>query len=267
VTAEPHSIAAANELPPEAKRRLYGSILPEPLLARFGINPVTFCDAAGRSLFTIRAAPGTPSAELDLRHAVDAPDPLAYLHVADTMNRQVTVLLFVINDPSAPRFDVDRLPDGTKTRFGTETRNIAAEVAAMQAGLAPGQVRRGLRILPQAAAAFEGFVRRLGHDLYLVEPLAYHIAVLLERYGFKYQQGRKRMEDIHAGFGPGGDLRQGLDGSTPFRQSGAERTIRGRSWAIHDGLLGEPFTGFRMYKQLVPGAAAPPGPTFPDALW
>ena len=240
--------------------------MPEPLLARFGIQPDSFCDAAGNSLLTIRAAQDTSSAEIELRHAIEAPDPLAYLHVADTVSRQITVLLFVINDPAAPRFDVDRLPDGTKTHFGTETRNIPAEVAAMQAGLAPGQVRRGLRLLPQAAASFEFFVKTLGHDLYLVEPLAYHVAIVLERYGFKYQQGRRRMQDIHARFGPGGDLQARLDRSSPFRQPGAERSIRGRSWAIHDGLLGEPFTGLRMYRQLGPAAGAP-GPTFPEAQW
>ncbi len=58
------------------------------------------------------------------------------------------------------------------------------------------------------------------------------------------------MDDIQAGFAPGGALQQRLDGSTPFRQPGAECSIRLRSWAIHDGLLGEPFTGATMYKMI-----------------
>ena len=45
-------------------------------------------------------------------------------------------------------------------------------------------------------------------------------------------------------------LTERLDGSTPFRQPGAEQTVRGRSWAIHDGLLNEPFAGVEMYKRV-----------------
>jgi len=29
-----------------------------------------------------------------------------------------------------------------------------------------------------------------------------------------------------------------------------EQTVRGRSWAIHDGILGEPFTDIHMYKNI-----------------
>ena len=40
-----------------------------------------------------------------------------------------------------------------------------------------------------------------------------------------------------------------LDDS-PFRSRRAEESIRLRSWAIHDGLLGEPFTNVTMYKRV-----------------
>ncbi|MFO3796098.1 MAG: hypothetical protein ACK8QZ_02280, partial [Anaerolineales bacterium] len=122
-----------------------------------------------------------------------------------------------------------------------------AEKAAMEAGLAPGQVRRGLRLLGQAIEAFERFVRSLGQEIYFVEPLYYHNAVIFERYGFAYQQGRKLMERIQSGFSAGGDLLPLLDGS-PFRRPEAANSIRLRSWAIHDGILGEPFTNVTMYK-------------------
>ena len=58
------------------------------------------------------------------------------------------------------------------------------------------------------------------------------------------------MERIQAGFSEGGDLLPLLDGSTPFRQPGAQDSIRLRSWAIHDGILGEPFTNVTMYKRI-----------------
>jgi acetoin utilization protein AcuC len=142
------------------------------------------------------------------------------------------------------------MPDGTPTQFGIRRRNLEAELAAMQAGLAPGQIRRGLRLLGSAIPSFENFMTLLGHDMYYIEPLYYHNAVLFERYGFSYQMGRKLMNEIHAGFGEGGVLRQKLDESTRFRSAGAPNSIRLRSWAIHDGILGEPFTNVTMYKRI-----------------
>jgi hypothetical protein len=90
----------------------------------------------------------------------------------------------------------------------------------------------------------------LGHELYFVEPLYYHVALVFERYGFSYQMGRRLMQRIESGFSGSGDLRARLDGSSPFRQAGAEASIRLRSWAIHDGLMGEPFTDVTMYKRV-----------------
>ena len=246
----PHSIAALNRLPPAEKERHYASLIPPSLLQRFQINPQTFNDPGGHKLLTISGSEDASSAEVDLRHAPGAPDPLFYGHFADTLNGQLIVLLVVVNDPEGPRFAVDRMPDGTKTQFGTFKRNLSAEEAALRAGLAPGQVRRGLRLMQAALEAFESFVALLGHSLFFVEPLSYHNAVALERYGFAYQQGKRWMESIHTRFSPGGDLRAKLDGSTPFRQPGFENSIRGRSWAIHDGIMGEPYTEVHMYKHV-----------------
>jgi hypothetical protein len=162
----------------------------------------------------------------------------------------IHVLLYILNDPDSPRFDVDKMPDGSATKFGTLKRNLEAEKAALEAGLAPGQVRRGLRMLRPATTAFEEFITDLGHDIYYIEPLYYHNAVIFERYGFAYQMGKRRMEAIQAGFQEGGELSQKLDGSNPFRSPEAANSIRLRSWAIHDGILGEPFTNVTMYKHV-----------------
>jgi acetoin utilization protein AcuC len=167
-----------------------------------------------------------------------------------TLNGQIHVLLYILNDPEAQRFNVDRMPDGSPTRFGILKRNLEAEQAAMEAGLAPGQVRRGLRLLHNAMDTFEEFVASLGHDMYFVEPLYYHNAVIFERYGFAYQMGKRLMDSIQAGFQEGGDMSPLLDDSNPFRSSKAGSRIRLRSWAIHDGILGEPFTNVTMYKRV-----------------
>ncbi|HSD84600.1 MAG TPA: hypothetical protein VLG46_12110, partial [Anaerolineae bacterium] len=217
--------------------------------------------AQNEDLLQFQFASGSSDVEMCLYHQVGFPDPLLYAHLADTLNGQIHVLLYILNDPEAPRFDVDKMPDGSATRFGTRQRNIEAEKAAMEYGLAPGQVRHGLRLLQPATAAFEDFLTSLGHDMYYVEPLYYHNAVIFERYGFAYQSGRRLMDRIQTGFAPGGDLSTRLDGSTPFRQPGAGDSIRQRSWAIHDGLLGEPFTNVTMYKRLGKNAGIDSAPS------
>ncbi len=259
----PHSIAALNRLPAAEKERYYATLIPPSLLQHFQINPHTFDDPGGHRLLSISGSEDASSVEVDLRHAPGAPDPLFYGHFADTLNGQL-VLLVVVNDPEGPRFDVDRMPDGTKTQFGTFKRNLGAEEAALRAGLAPGQVRRGLRLMQSALAAFESFVAQLGHSLLFVEPLSYHNAVALERYGFAYQQGKRWMESINTRFSADGDLRAKLDGSTPFRQPGFENSIRGRAWAIHDGIMGEPYTDVHMYKHVGQHAGLS---TFPAGRW
>jgi hypothetical protein len=85
---------------------------------------------------------------------------------------------------------------------------------------------------------------------YFSEPLYYHNAILFERYGFSYQKGRNLMERIQRGFLSGGEFLPCLDNSTPFRSPEAVNSIRLRSWAIHDGMLGFPFTNVTMYKQV-----------------
>jgi len=244
----PYTIGAINLLPEDQKRNIYCDLIPRELVERFNI-PRSYNDSNGRPLLQARWASGNPSVELALFHEADFPDPVLYGHLTDTVNGQVHVLLYVLNDPESPRFDVDKMPDGRPTKFGTLMRNIQAERAALEAGLAPGQVRRGLRFLSPAILAFEKFVESLGHDIYFVEPLYYHNAVIFERYGFAYQQGRKLMEHIQLGFSEGGDLLKQLDES-PFRPALAENSIRMRSWAVHDGILGEPFTNVTMYKQI-----------------
>lgn len=260
---DPHSIAAVNQLPEPDKLAIYRKFIPLPLLERFGIRG-DLTDGRGRSLATFRCAPGSTDVVVSLKHEFEAQDPVLYAHLTDTIAGQVHVLLYVVNDPQSPRFDVDRMPDGTPTEFGTFRRNLAAEIAAQAAGLAPGQVRRGLRMLEHSIGAFEAFVGSLGHEVYFVEPLAYHNAVVFERYGFAYVEGRRLMVRVQEGFQPGGDLRVRLDGSTPFRSLDAAGSIRGRSWAVHDGILGEPFTGVTMYKRVGAHAGVD---TFPGAVW
>lgn len=258
----PSTIGGINLLPEAEKRAIYSRYIPKALLEKYNLPPLA--SALGRNLLQFRFASGSTDVEMRLFHKVDFPDPILYAHLTDTMNGQIHVLLYILNDPDSPRFDVDKMPDGSPTKFGTFQRNVEAEKMSLAAGLAPGQVRRGLRLLGQAIEAFEIFVTELGHDLYFVEPLYYHNAVIFERYGFAYQMGKRLMESIHAGFQTGGDLAAQLDGSNEFRQAEAAQKIRKRSWAIHDGLLGEPFTNVTMYKRIGKNAGIN---TTPNCEW
>jgi hypothetical protein len=96
-------------------------------------------------------------------------------------------------------------------------------------------------MLRPTLARIEAFAARLGKPALLLEAFFYHSALLYERHGFGYLAGQDRMEAIHQAFLRGGVLEPRLDGSTTFRRPGAGASIRGRSWAIHDGILSRPW--------------------------
>jgi len=242
----PSTIGSINQLSEGEKRAVYARSIPEELIERFHLPDL----AEDQDLLQFRFAEGSSDVEMRVYHQPGFQDPILYAHLADTLNGQIQVLLYILNDPQSPRFDVDRMPDGSPTRFGTRERNLEAEKAALEYGLAPGQVRRGLRLLRPAIAQFDSFLTGIGHEMHFIEPLYYHNAVIFERYGFAYQRGKRQMEAIHAGFQEGGKLHNQLDASNPFRSVQAANSIRLRSWAIHDGILRELFTDVAMYKQV-----------------
>jgi hypothetical protein len=251
------SILGLNGLPFGVRDRLYLRLIPDALLARLGRDRGWLLDAGG-GLVRVSAGEDKPWARIELRVRELDRDPVLLVDVSTSAFGVPELSLVQVNDPDAPRYGIDRDPDGQDTLLGTASRNLGEEARALADGLAPGQVRRGLRMLGRVLECMDAFCRLLDGDFYLVEPLFYHSALLYERHGCDYFIGRDRMEEIHAGFEPGGELRARLDDSTLFRRRGFEATIRGRSWAIHDGILGAPFSGgqagVKMYR--VPGRHA-----------
>ena len=92
--------------------------------------------------------------EMSIRWHPHELDPLCYINMIDTFNNQLMVLLVVINDPEAPRFNIDVDLEGHPTQFGTACRNHPEEQRAMEAGLAPGQVPAWTARISQHRAPF-----------------------------------------------------------------------------------------------------------------
>ncbi|MBI5669873.1 MAG: hypothetical protein HZC41_17900 [Chloroflexi bacterium] len=259
----PRSIREINDLPEPQKRDIYRTLLPDWLFTDYGVDYQTLT-IDGQLVVYFRYPAGSRAMEITVKRCTTDIDPMLYLNMADTFNNQLMVLLVVINDLNSPRFNIDVDEHGNPTHLGTTGRNLAAEEAAMKAGLSPGQIRAGLRSFKRAVPVFEEFVRKMGHDLFLIEPLAYHNAIVFERYGFNYIRGYREMVRINEEFRPGGELYLRLSPDKVFRQPEAWKSVRGRSWAIHDGILGHPFTGFQMYKRIGINAGLN---TFPNAIW
>lgn len=233
------SLRDINALPSSQRNRCYLSLIPPSLCHRFALDPTTFTDPQGRPTAHIEAPADSPSVQVGLKHCADALDPVLFLRLDDGIYGSLQITWIILNDPEGPRFGVDLDTEGNVTDLGARSRNLREEESALRAGFAPGQIRPGLRLLRPMLERIEELAARLGKAALILDAFYYHNALLYERHGFGYLAGQGRMEAIHRGFLPGGNLAARLDDSTPFRTRGAGGSIRGRSWAIHDGILPE----------------------------
>ncbi len=266
-------IRRINHLSLSEKEGLYRLLIPPSLFKRFQINPLTFTDYEGNRLVRFYCPEREETVMVELKRKPDDPDPVYSIQMSDETDfTQVSWDFLIVNDQEGERFNIDLDGEGRDTLWGRANRNLAEERRALEAGLAPGMVRRGLHLTGEILAGLEYFARFLNVQSLSLEALFYHNAIVYERYGFTYFEGFKRMQRIHQAFQPGGKLFQKLDGSTPFRQPGFEKTVRGRSWAIHDGviseiddeILDEGWVSPRMYRMVGnPRSVC----TFPEAIY
>ena len=263
----PIRILQLNNLPDEMKRRAYRTLLPPGLLARFKIDLISWKGAEGETLVGLKAEPDTGGVQLWINNPYDLGDEFFRMELADNEFNGVDLLFLVLNDPRSPRFATDVDQEGADTMFGTMRRNLVEEERALQAGLAPAQIRASLSASQITLAQLESFLATLGHRSYALEPLTYASAWVFEKRGFAYVRGHKLMDDVHREFQPGGRLHAALDGSTPFRQPDQWKNVRGRAWAIHDGILEKidsRWENLRMIKQIGRSAGVQ---TFPEAVY
>jgi hypothetical protein len=232
------------------KCQIYARIIPPRLLHLLDISPETLCGRDSRRRVTIIAPEGMSLARIEIRQQPEDRRTTFFLDIAETHYHQMELSFCIINDPFAPYYAVDVDEGGHDNCFASMGRNIPEEIRAMHAGLFPNQTSHGLKMFGEFFGLFERFVDALRMDMILAEPLTYDNAVRYEKYGFDYLNGRRLMREINKEFRPGGDLYSALDGSTPFRMPGMEKSVHGRSWAIHDGILEEPWEDIRIYKTI-----------------
>ena len=119
-------------------------------------------------------------------------DSIFFLQISDTPFMDNMELSFVvINDPRKERYQIDRDPEGKDTLFGTALRNVPEEERAMKAGLAPGQVRPGLRLLKSFSACWNALPPGWDSQSYPGKLSFYHNAIQYENYGFGYLEGQE----------------------------------------------------------------------------
>jgi hypothetical protein len=265
--ALPFTIRQLNNLPENVKRRVYRGLIPPPLLTRFGIDPIQWTGANKERMVFLKAEENSEKVLITARNSSDIDDEFFALELADNALNGIELNLIVLNDPTAPRFPIDQTEDGQPTMFGTLRRNVKAEEAAMQAGLAPGQIRASLGGSRMVFEQIDTFLSMLGHRAYFLEPLTYASAWVFERRGFAYVRGHKLMDDIQREFQASGALYKSLDDGSAFRKRDQAETVRGRAWAIHDGILDtldQRWDKIRMVKQIGRYAGVD---TFPKAVY
>ena len=221
------------------KEGLYRPLIPPSLYHRFGINPLNFCNENGLKLVRFFSPEGDRTCLVEMK-LEEMDDPLYSIQLSDSTDSTMLEWDFlIVNDPSSQKFNTHMDQNGKDTLFGWASRNIPEEEKAVEAGYFPGQTYKGMGLTREALESLIFFCRIFNIKSIRLEALFYHNAITYERFGFSYFEGYKQMKRIHDLFQPGGKLFKKLDDSTPFRKQGFAQSIRGRSWAIHDGILND----------------------------
>ncbi len=244
------SLQAINRLGEPEKESVYSCLLPLRLRGILGLADGSLCNPAGEKLVTVIAPRGLPLVRIEARLKPEEPVTVFFLELSDTQFHQMELSFCIIRDPASPSYAVDVDENGRSNWFASHGRHISEELRAMNAGLFPNQTHHGLQLFSEFFPLLERFTDSLGMQMIVGEPLSYDNAIRYEKYGFDYLRGKRLMREIDREFQPGGNYFRRLDGSSPFRMPGMERTVCGRSWAIHDGIMDEPWDEVQIYRMV-----------------
>jgi hypothetical protein len=244
------SLQAINRLEEPEKENIYSRLLPQRLHDVLGLAENSCCNSAGERLITIIAPKGLPLVRIEARSKQHGDVVVFFLELSDTQFHQMELSFCIVRDPTSPHYAVDVDESGANNWFASHGRNIPEELRAMKGGLFPNQTHHGLQLFAVFFPLLERFTDALGIQMIVGEPLSYDNAIRYEKYGFDYLRGKRLMMEIDREFQPGGRYFLRLDGSSPFRMPGMERTVSGRSWAIHDGIMDEPWDEVHIYRMI-----------------
>jgi hypothetical protein len=232
-------IQRISRLSPPEKEGIYRILIPPSLYNRFRIDPLSLCDEKGKKVVRFFCPRGDRTCLVEIK--VEGSEHVLYsIQLADLNDfTQIDWDFLIVNDPASPQYNTHIDQEGRDTLFGWAARNIAEEQKAVEAGLFPGQVTKGLGLTREVTHVLEFFCRIFDIKSIRLEALFYHNAITYERNGFSYFNQYAQMKRIHELFQPGEALFNKLDNSTPFRRPEFAHTVRGRSWAIHDGILAD----------------------------
>ena len=221
------------------KEGFYRILIPPSLYHCFGIDPISLCNEKGENVVRFFSPRGDRTCLVEIKLSGEE-DPLYSIQFSDTNDlTQIEWDFLIVNDPASPKFNTHIDEAGADTLFGWASRNLPEEEKAVDSGLFPGQIRKGLGLTGEVIHVLEFFCQIFDIKSIRLEALFYHNAITYERHGFSYFTGYKQMKRTHELFQPGGELFNKMDDSTPFRKPEFAYTVRGRSWAIHDGILSE----------------------------
>ncbi|HQU14458.1 MAG TPA: hypothetical protein PKV70_09440, partial [Thermodesulfobacteriota bacterium] len=177
------TIHELNRMPVSERSALLSLLVPSRLFSMFSIAPRTFRNPSGIECVKFTCPDEMPFFQIDVRRDPADTDAAYFLDVSTSAFGQMEISFIIVNDPDGERFGIDLDENGRETYFGTARRNVPEELRAMEAGLAPGQVRRGLRMMSEMVACWDAFFGRMGYKFYFLEPLGYNSAILYERAG------------------------------------------------------------------------------------
>ncbi|MFH1122816.1 MAG: hypothetical protein V1758_04070, partial [Pseudomonadota bacterium] len=148
-----------NRLDRLEKEGLYRILIAPSLYRLFRIDPLSLSDERGVKAVRFFCPKGDRTCLIEMKPAGDV-DPVYSFQLSDSTDAaQIEWDFLVVNDPRSPKFNTHIDQEGRDTLFGWASRNLGEEERAMEAGLFPGQIRKGLRLTGEVIRALEFLCR------------------------------------------------------------------------------------------------------------